>query len=59
LLPESFQGAGVTGEIVGKESKRDEAAQTDILCFVNQSHPASPDLFEDAAVRNRRSYYSI
>jgi hypothetical protein len=43
---------GVFGHILGQKLQRNKAIEFDVLGFVHNAHPAAPELFEDAVVRN-------
>ena len=49
---EAFKRVGVTHEIVGKKFEGDEAAEIEILGFVDDAHAAAADFFQDAIVRD-------
>ncbi len=49
---ESFQYRWVLGHEVGQKFERHQAAQLGVLSFVNHTHPAAPQLLDDAVVRD-------
>ena len=48
----AFQSLAVLGKMFGEELQGDEAAELDVLGFINHTHPAATQLLEDAVVRN-------
>jgi hypothetical protein len=52
----------VSGNIVGQELQRNETTQLGVLSLVNDTHPPTAELFNDAVARNgladhwRKSY---
>ena len=49
---EAGQGLWVSGPILSQKLKRNEAMETRILSFVNDSHPAAAELLNDAIMRD-------
>jgi hypothetical protein len=49
----SGQRLPIPGNFCGKELERHEATQPRILGFVDDTHPATPEFFQDAIVRDR------
>ena len=47
---DSFERLGIAGEVVRKELQSHVAAEANVLRFVNHSHPAAAQLFQDAVV---------
>jgi hypothetical protein len=39
-------------DIVRKEFQSDESREGDVFCFIDNSHPATAQLFDDAVVRD-------
>jgi len=52
LPAKAFEGLWVLGEVIGKELQSNEAAELRILGFVDNTHSAATELFEDAVVRD-------
>ena len=52
LALEPLQRLPVPGEMLGQELQGDEAREAGVLGLVDHSHPAAPDAFEDAVVRD-------
>src|ERR1700677_2924415 len=48
---EAGQGLWVSGHSLSQKLKRNEAMETRILSFVNDSHPAAAELLNDAIMR--------
>jgi len=49
---EAFEGLRVAGEFFGKKFEGDEAAEFRVFGFVDDSHAAAAEFFEDAVVRD-------
>ena len=46
------EGVRVVGHVVGQELDRHEAAQVEVLCFVDHTHATTAGPFENAVVRD-------
>ena len=57
LALEACQGLRVLRDLVGQEFQRDKAMQPGVLGFVNHTHPAAAELFNDAVVRDGLAYH--
>jgi hypothetical protein len=49
---ETAQRLRIAGDFVGKEFQRHEAVQARVLGFVNHTHAAAAEFFENAVMRN-------
>ena len=49
---EAFQRLGVSGYIIGQKLECDEAAKGGVLGFVNHTHAAATQFFDDAVMRD-------
>ena len=49
---ETFEGLRVLGDVVRQEFQRDEAAERNILGFIDNAHPPTAELFDDAEMRD-------
>ena len=47
---EAFERGGIFGDVVGKKFQRDEAAEREVFGFVDDSHAAAAEFFDDAVV---------
>ena len=47
---EAFEGLGIVGSIVGQKLESDKAAQLGVFSFVDHTHAAAAEQFEDAVV---------
>ena len=52
LAAKAFQGLGISGQFVGQEFQRDETPQFGVFSFVDHTHPAAAELFDNAVVRD-------
>ncbi len=52
LAAEAFEGLGVLGRDVGEEFQSDETAELSVFRFVDDTHPAATEKFEDAVMRD-------
>ena|ERR1700757_2013292 len=50
LTAESFERLLVLGEVFGQELQSDEAAKFGVFSFVNDTHPPTSQLLDDAVV---------
>ncbi len=53
LAPQPFQRRSIPSQFRWKEFQSNEAAEVQILCLVDNAHPAAAQFFQDAVVRNR------
>ena len=49
---ETLQGLMILGEIVGEEFESDEAPETGVLGFVDDTHPAAAEFLHDPVMRD-------
>ncbi len=47
---EAGESLRVFGDVVGEELERDETVQADVFSFVNDTHAAAAEFFDDAVV---------
>ncbi len=47
---EAFERGGIFGDVVGKKFQRDETAEREVFGFVDDSHAAAAEFFDDAVV---------
>ena len=52
LAPEAGEGTRISGQVSRQKLERDETVETSILSFVDDSHPAAPELLHDAVMRD-------
>jgi hypothetical protein len=52
LAAETFESLGIVGGAVGQELEGDKAAQLGVFSFVDHTHSAATEQFDDAVVRN-------
>jgi hypothetical protein len=52
LAAESFQSGGVVKHFGREEFQTHSPMEARVLGFVNDTHPAAPEFFEDAVMRN-------
>ena len=52
LALEALERARVAGQVCREEFQRDEAAEFRVLGFVDDTHPATAEPFDDAVVRD-------
>ena len=52
LAAEALEGLRVAREFVGKKLERDEASELGVFRFVDDTHPAAAELFDNAVVRD-------
>ena len=45
--PKALEGLAVLRQIFGKKLESDEAAETRVLRFIDHTHPAATELFDD------------
>ena len=50
---ETRKRLGILGEIIGEEFQRDKPMQPRVLGFVDHTHAAAAEFFDDPVVRNR------
>ena len=52
LTLEAGQGLGVFGDIIGQKLQGDKPVQGYVLSLVDDTHPSTAELLNDAVVRN-------
>jgi len=52
FTPKTFQGLRIAGQYVRQKLEGDETAQFEVLRFVDHTHAATAEFFEDAVVRD-------
>jgi hypothetical protein len=52
LALETAEGLGIVGEIVGKKLQGHVAAELEVFCFIDDTHPAATQLLHNAVVRD-------
>ena len=48
----AFECTGIGGDVVGQKFERDESAERQVFGFVDDSHAAATEFFDDAVVRD-------
>jgi hypothetical protein len=59
FAPKTFQRLRIARQIVRQKLKRDEASQAGIFGPVDHTHPATPELLDDAVVRDGLADHGI
>ena len=55
----SSQDLGVAGDFFGEELQRDETMEAGVFSFVNDSHPATAEFFDDSVVRDSLTNHAV